>query len=186
MSLPHLLDAITAQANDEIASMKRASDARLAEATARQQASIAERKASIAKQVEDRKTMLRAKAETHAQLSRRSSVLQARQRLIDEIFAAVLAALAALPEQKVESLLKHLIAGLPKEGTLRPAKKHAALLQKLLHGTHVKMGEPIDAVGGFVFESSTIEKTCTFEHLVANELRNRKELWVSRELSRLS
>jgi len=186
MSLQHLLAAITEQATSELAAYKRASDERLSAAKARQKASVVERTAAIGKQVEDRKTLLRAKAETHAQLSRRASVLQARQRLIDEIFDAVLAAVGAVPEQKIESLLKRLLTSMPKTGTIRPAKKHAALIQKLLNGSELQLGEPINATGGFVFESETIEKTCTFEHLISNELRSQKELWVSRELSLIS
>lgn len=186
MSLTHLLEAITAQANDKIAAFTRASEERLTAAKSRHETTLQERRASILSQVEERKTLLRSKSETHAQLSRRTAVLQARHQLIDDVFATVLDTLVALPDQKVEPLLRHLLSSLPKTGTVLPAKKHVHVLQTLLHGSSLHLGEAIQAKGGFIFQSDTFDRTCTFEHLVLTEMRNAKELWVSRELSKSS
>jgi vacuolar-type H+-ATPase subunit E/Vma4 len=183
MSLANLLDAITAQANDEIAAFKQASDNRLAAAKTHHAMAISECQGAILTQVEQRKTMLRAKSETHANLQGRSAVLKARQAIIDEMFQSALEKLSALPEQKVENLLMRLLSALPSKGIVRPTVKHAGIIKRLLQNSALQIGEPINASGGFLFQNDIQERTCTFEHLVQNELRSAKELWVAKQLS---
>lgn len=181
MSLQHLLTAITAEANAEIAKAENAAALRMSQKQESSAEALAKRKAEMDDQVEKRKAMLRAKAETHAKLSTRSAVLKRKQEKIDEVFDTALERAASLSDKEVEPLLSALLKTLPKDGEVRPSKKHEALVKKLASG--MTIGQPIDAKGGFLFVSPTQERNCTFEHLILQELRARKELDVSRALA---
>jgi vacuolar-type H+-ATPase subunit E/Vma4 len=180
MSLQHLLDAITAHANEEITKAENAAALRMSQKKEAQTKALSARMAEIDDQVEKRKTMLRAKAETHAKLSTRSGALSHKQGKIDEVFATVMEQASALTDKDVEPLLAALIKSLPNDGEIRPAKKHEALIKKLAGNRQVSAS--IDAKGGFLFVSKTQERNCTFEHLILTELRARKELDVARAL----
>jgi len=181
MSLQHLLAAIIDQTDREIAQTENAVAKRLAEKKAVSDKALSAHLSSIDEQVTKRKAMLRAKAETHANLSMRSELLTAKQQMIDEVFSAVMEKVSLLPDAEMEPVFRTLLASLPDGGEIRPSKKHAALVQKVAGGR--KIGSPIESKGGFMFISEKEERNCTFEHLVGTELRSKQELMVARSLS---
>ncbi|MEQ1849480.1 MAG: hypothetical protein ABL890_02735 [Candidatus Peribacteraceae bacterium] len=181
MSLQHLLEAITSEAKHSVAQAENAAATRMSQKKEVQKKALGVRKQEIDDQVEKRKVFLRSKAETHAKLSMRAAVLTRKQENIDSIFSAAFESICALSDKEVEPLLSSLLGSLPQGGEIRPSKKHDALIKKLAQGRTI--GAPIDAKGGFLFVSATLERNCTFEHLVLSELRSRKELEVARALA---
>jgi len=144
--------------------------------------SLAKKKQEIAVQKEQKKTHLKAKAQAHAESAKRNTVLLKKQELLDRLYAKVTAELSALPENKVEELLRTCLKQISQKGIIYPSKKHAAALKKLAPSEQFTMGKESDASGGFLFVSDKQEYDFTFEHLVEEILRPETDLAISHEI----
>lgn len=182
MSLQNLLAAIVAHADHEIDAARRDSSERLQRLRAEQETALARRRDVLARQKEERKAHMRAKATTQSAIHYRNAVLVKKRALMDDVFADVLKALAALPEEKVEAFLRRCLKSIPVKGTIRPAQKHATLLKRLADSGAFTMGKPVDAAGGFMLVNDAQERNYTFEYFVQHVLRAQKELEIAATL----
>lgn len=182
MALQDILNAISAQADQQITDARATHQKALTQMREVSERSLATKKQEIAVQKEQKKIQLKAKAQAHAESAKRNAVLTKKQELLDRLYAKVTAELSTLPEAKVEELLRSCLKKISQKGTIHPSKKHAAALKKLAPSEQFKMGDATDACGGFLFISDKQEYDLTFEHLVEEMLRPETELSISHEL----
>jgi len=182
MALADILAAITQQADQRIAEARTAHQKQLTQYREQSEREIATKKQEIAAQKEQRKVQLKAKAENHAAMLKRNAQLKKKQELLDRTYQKVVKELSALPDDKIEPLLRQCIKSIKSEGTIHPSEKHENLVQKLADSGKFKIGSSIKAKGGFLFVSETREQDYTFEHLVQETLRPKTELEISQLL----
>lgn len=182
MALQDILDAITAEADQQIAEARSVHQKALTEMREEGERKTAKRKQEIAVQKEARKEQMSAKAETHASMQKRNAILSKKQVLLDSAYDSVVEKLGTLDAGKVEPLLRACIKQITVNGEIRPAEKHAQLIKKLAPSEQFRMGDPVKSVGGFLFVSEKEEQDFTFEHLVQHVLRPATELETSQAL----
>lgn len=182
MALQDILNAISEQADKQIADARSTHQKALTQMREASERSLAKKKQEIAVQKEQKKIQLKAKAHAHAESAKRNTVLIKKQELLDRLFAKVTAELSTLPENKVEELLRTCLKHIAQKGTVHSSKKHAALLKKIAPSEQFAMGKESNALGGFLFVSDKQEYDFTFEHLVEEILRPQTELAISHEL----
>lgn len=181
MALDDILQAIKAHADTVLASARAAHDRRMTEMREASRNDIERKEREIVEQKEQTLARSTQKADAHAATLIRHAALTAKQRVLDDVYASVAAALAEAPESTIEPLLRACLKSLPAAGEIRPAHSHAALLKKLAHKEHA-IGEPIEASGGFIFVSNDRDVDCTFEQLTQRVLRPATELEISASL----
>lgn len=181
MAFDDILLAIKKHADEQLAEARAAHERRIAQMRESSQRELERKEREIVEQKEQKMKHLRQKADAYAAVQVRHASLQAKKRALDDAYRSVASTLADLPDARVEPLLKACLDGLPPSGDIRPARAHAALLKKLA-GDRYDIGEPTDAVGGFVFVSKDREVDCTFESLTERVLRPATELEASASL----
>lgn len=182
MALQDILDAIIAQADQQITSARSGHQKRISEMREAAERSQAKKKQDLAMQKEKKKAQMQLKAQAHAETSKRNTVLQKKRELLDQLYSKTLEQLAALPDDKVEPVLRTCLKSITTKGTLHPSEAHAALLKKIAPSEQFTMGKPVSTKGGFIFSSPKAEQDCTLEHLVKEWLRPQTELDVSQKL----
>ena len=182
MALQDILDAITAQADQQIADARKAHQQELTRMREQSERALATKKQETAVQKEEKKTQLRAKAEAYAQARKSSVILKKKQDLLDRAYEQALEKLTALPDEKVEPLLRWCVKQITAKGKIHPSKKHEKLLKKIAPSKQFSLEKATDAKGGFLFESTKQEQDFTFKHLVSEWLRPRTELDTSKKL----
>ncbi len=176
MALQDIITAITAQADREIATLRDAHEQRTKSLRDRHQTNLVSVRSAMAEQVAKRKEQLLLKMKTHVQGERRNRLSSAKQAVIHAAFTETLARLSALPDEKVEPLLRTLLKRIKAKGVLQTSKRHEALLRKLAPSEQFSLEIDPHAKGGFRFVGKTSEADFTFEHLVHGVLRPWKEL----------
>jgi vacuolar-type H+-ATPase subunit E/Vma4 len=135
----------------------------------------------IQEQKKRKMAQLRERAESHARMTARHELLQKKQELLNDAYAQVIEALAKLPKDEMETFLKSCLKAIDTEGVIHPAKGSEAMIKKLA-GDSFKIGESIDAKGGFRFVSDKQERDYTFEFLVHEALRPSSEVEIAHKL----
>ena len=176
MALQDILKAITDEANAQIAQAEQAHTNALARIKEHHADLLSRKKKELTAQKNEKKEQMKRKAELHAETMRRNAVLRKKHELLDRVFEDAVEALAKLGDKDAEALLSHSLRTIKGKGTIRPSKKHEALLQKIAKDDHFEMGKPIDAKGGFIFESGKSDRDFTFENIVREMLRPKTEL----------
>lgn len=176
MALQDILDAITKQADAQIAQERSASQKRISALREESERNTAKKKQEIAQQKEERKEQMLKKAEAHSTMTQRNAELQKKQELLDNLYTLVVKQLASMPAESVEALLKHCLKAIKVKGEIHPSKAHRDILKKIAPSERFSIGEDVSASGGFVFVSDREEHDCTFEHLVAETLRPATEV----------
>lgn len=182
MALQDIISAITAEADRDIAALRKAHEERVSAAKAKHESALSSLKGTMSSQVASRKAQLLLKTKTHATMDRRNHISSAKQAVINAAFAESLALLAAQPDEKVEPLLRACLKRIKGAGTLHPSKRHEALIQKIAPSEQFMIATVTDAVGGFLFVGKSFEADFTFEHIVHGVLRPAKELEVADQL----
>jgi len=182
MALQDILDAVTAQANQQISKARTEHQKTVSELLESAERNQARKKQEMGVQKEKKKAQLRLKAESHAQSLRRNAVLKKKRELLDSLYEKIADELAKLPDEKVEPLLRACMKSISAKGSLFPSEQHAGLLKKIAPSEKFEIQKPIKAKGGFLFASKTQEQNFTFEHLVEEWLRPETELEVSKTL----
>lgn len=182
MALQDILDAISAEADRQIAEARSAHQKELARIREDSQRAITQKRQTIAMQKEKKLEQMRRKAESHAETAFRNAQLRTKRELLNRLYEEVIAALAQTPEEQMESLLRSLLRRITVKGELRPTQVHAALLKRLAPSEQFTMGPVIDGAGGFVFISPTQEHDCRLETLVQHVLRPQSELHAAQRL----
>lgn len=180
MALSHILAAITSEADAEILAAERAHALAVSDLTAAHERATGTIRSTVKQQKTERLHQLKKRAEDHSDMMRRHAVLQRKQELLDEFYAAATKELSALPAAETERLLSGWIAKLPKGGTIIPSKAHEQLLKKLAGDRAVLPA--INSVGGFRFVSEKEDRDYTYEFLVKNILRPETEIEVAGQL----
>lgn len=181
MAIQDILQAITTDADQRIATAQAEHAAALQALRDRQATEQSAQLKQIASEAEQHVFYLRTRAEAQAAMQVRHAVLESKQALIDQVYTGVLSALQALPSAELETFLGTLLKRLPGAGTIRPAQAHAAFLKKHLPAG-CTLGETITAEGGFVFISDQYELDMTFPSLVERVLRPATEIDTAHQL----
>ena len=182
MALQDILDAISAQADQQISTARKTHQKGLTEIREGSERRLATKKQEMNQEKEQRKVQLKAKTQAHAESVKRNALLSRKQDLLNELYEGVTKELANLPPKEMEALLTLCLEKISEKGEIAPAKSQESLIKKLAPSSQFKMGAPIDAAGGFVFSSTDLEYDFTFEHIVSEYLRPHTELDVSQEL----
>lgn len=180
MAFDDILAAIIAQTDEHIAQARQAHQQQLAMLKTDSETQLQTLEDDISAQKEAKKTSMLQKATTHSESIVKNAELQVKQDLLNALFEQVLTHLTQISKEDTTKLLTSYLSSLPKEGVIKPSKKHQALITELAKGHTI--GEPIEATGGFIFESAKIEKNCTYEHIVAEEIRLHSELTSASQL----
>lgn len=181
MAISDILNAINEQATKQIQDMKSAHSKQMTALREAAERDLARRKQEIMQQKEVKNERMRTKAVEHGRALKRNMILLKKKELLDEVYAKLTKELCSLPAGKVESFLESLMKGLPKEGTIHPAKAHAEIIKKIAP-KGCEIGKTIDALGGFIFENDTQERDFTFEHIVDQNVRPSTEVMVANSL----
>ncbi len=177
--------------NDILQALATATDAQIAAARTAKQESIAhtreqldrdtsEKLAFFVSECERKKKNMERQIKAHTQMQGRQAAMTAKHLLMEQVYARVLQQLETMDAARTESFLRRLVEVCPSGGTIRPAKAHAAILQKIAGNRTI--GESITASGGFIYESETSERHCTYDVLVRDILRPATELTVASTL----
>lgn len=180
MAFDDILTAIIAQTDEYIAQEKQAHQQQLTVLKTDSETQLQALEADITTQKEAKKASMLQKATNHSESIVKNAELQIKQDLLNALFEQVLTRLTQISKEDTTKLLSSYLASLPKEGVIRPSKNHLALITELAKGHTI--GEPLNAAGGFLFESAKIEKNCTYEHIVAEEIRLHSELDAASQL----
>lgn len=181
MALDDILNAIRSHADTDRATARTDHERRMTDLRTAARQSMERQEREMDEQKERKLKQLRQKAEAYAATHLRHTTLRTKQRQLDDVYRETVSTLAAAPAATAEPLLRACLESVPRNGTIKPSKHHAALIKKLAGQGH-EIGESIDAAGGFVFISSDREIDCTFETLVERVLRPQTELDVSSSL----
>jgi vacuolar-type H+-ATPase subunit E/Vma4 len=184
MALADILNAIDADMKEHIALLRKQHQQRIAELKRSHEEKFNAYQESLAHEHEKKSAHMQSKANTLI-AQRRSQVLTERQHdLLEETYDALLAKLKTLPDNEVEPLLRRAVDAIGKKnGTIQPAKRHVAMLERMTKDKpHLSMGAPIESTGGFLFVSPTLEQDFTFEALVQSTLRPHSELHLTQLL----
>lgn len=179
MALQDIITAIVSQSDREITSLREAHEQRMNAMREQHDATLRGLKGDMAEQVETRKSQLLLKMKTHAQVERRNRLSSVKQAVINAAFAETLAMLSALPDDKIEPLLRACLKRIKGNGVLHASKRHEALLKKIAPSEQFTIECDPHAIGGFRFVGKTSEADFTLEHLVHGVLRPMKELEVA-------
>ena len=174
MAFDDIIAAITAQTDAQITQARTNHAANIKQLKADTTTAKKELEESVQQKKATKQAALLHKATSHSEVLTKNTELQTKQELLDELFEQVLTHLAQLPAADTKKVLEHYLKQVPKKGVIRPSKTHQALLKKLV--TKHELGPTIDAAGGFIFESDTVEQDCTYEHIVQAEIRVQAEV----------
>jgi vacuolar-type H+-ATPase subunit E/Vma4 len=181
MALADILHAITAEADHQIAELRAAHDAAASAAGQAHQAALEHTRTVVRQQKDQRLHQMRSRAEGHAAMLTRHTLLRRKQEAIDALYDEVVTGLTKLPKDQATSFLQALLDGLPAGGVVHPTSASAALLKPLL-GDRFTLGEVTPGAGGFRYVSARIDSDCTYETLVAEVLRPRTEVDTAHQL----
>ncbi|MEQ1842589.1 MAG: hypothetical protein ABL994_19490, partial [Verrucomicrobiales bacterium] len=117
MALQDILDAITADADQQIAHALEAHKSRMKTMREENDREIEARRTHVTAQKEQRKRLLREKTASYARMTRSSAVTTKKQECMGLLYAEVLRHLTSLPKEKAETFLKKCLEQLKGEGT---------------------------------------------------------------------
>jgi vacuolar-type H+-ATPase subunit E/Vma4 len=175
MALQDILHAITHEADERIKAAQSEHKQKMKASREAHELALLDIQQRINEQKKRKMTQLKERAVGHAHMMLSHSLLQKKQELLKETYDETVEALCAMPAAKQEAFLKQCLEAIDVKGTIHPAKPHAALLKKLA-GSDFKVGEPIEAKGGFRFVGDKQERDYTFEFLVLEVLRHATEV----------
>lgn len=182
MALQDILQAISAQADEQIKRERSAHQNRVSQIREESERRNAKNKQNIAAKKEQRKEQMSIKAHAHSTMMQRNAELKKKQELLDSLYGLVTKELAAMPEKDAEELLKSYLKSITINGEIHPSEAHASILKKIAPSEQFTIGTPIKSVGGFIFTSDHEEHDCSFEHLVASYLRPQTEVKAAKAL----
>lgn len=182
MALHDILAAIAAEADKQIAALKAQHERTVADAQSNASRELERITADLRAQQTQKSLQVTRKAKQQAEQIRRNAVLQHKRKTLGAVYASVVDSLSKESDATLEPLFEALLSR-QSGGEILPAKKHAALLKKLIAGKQrFTLGESIDAKGGFLCVSKTREEDCRLESIVHDIVRPRTELAVSAQL----
>ena len=182
MALKDILEAIVAEADKQIEDARATHQKELSQIREESERRISGKKQDIAKQKEQRRTQLTAKAQAHSQSRKRNAILKKKKELLDKVYQKAAEKLSALPDGEVEALLRACVKTIKVKGEIHPSEKHHQILKKICPSDQFKMAGEIRTSGGVKFVSEKQEEDFTFEHLIEHVLRPQTEIETSKSL----
>lgn len=184
MALEDILTAIEGSGQRQLAEIRSEHEARLLELKEREQKEISKEETAEKEKFSREAARLQAEAETRASQRRHNRILASKQKILNRVYDKCLKRLLSLAEEKSRSVLKKCLTALGDEkGTIKPAAAHAKLVGELIKDKpHFELGETVESVGGFYFESENLEKDFLFETMVKDILRPRTESDIANKL----
>ncbi len=179
MALQDIITAIIEEADREIAILRENHERSAKMMRHAHQQSQSMLKNNMSEQLETRKKQLLLKVHTHCAVERRNRISAMKQEVINAAFTEALTMLAALPDEKVEGILRACLKHIKGKGSLLVSKRHEALLRKIAPSEQFTIENTSDAMGGFRFISTAAEADYTFEQLIHGVLRPMKELEIA-------
>ncbi len=183
MALHDILQAITAEADRQIADLQAAHKQSMKDLKDSHEKEYFSALKQIDRQKDEKIHQMRSRVEGHAQMIVRHAVLRKKRELLDQFYAQIAASLAKMPSAQLESLYSNCLARITVAGEVLPTKGQEELLKKLLaKRDDLTLGAVTPGNGGFRFIGKTEDHDYTFEFLVSQLLRPATELSVAREL----
>lgn len=180
MAFDDILAAITAHTNEKITLARKEHQVKLSAVRQKNEDDLEDLQKQITEQKEAKKIAMTLKASAKAESIVKNAELSTKQDLLEKFYAAVSVAMGKLDDTALTKVFQKMLSSLPSDGTIHPAKNNVKLLEKLAGTT--KIGEPIDANGGFIFVSTTQERDCTFESVTRHTIRPSSEVTVAHNL----
>ena len=127
----------------------------------------------------EKRSQLKSRSETMADLEARRSTLSVKRELVEESFAAAEKSLLSLPDKEYLSFIEKLMRNLDdKRGEIIVGKSEKRIDQKFidkvnetLDGSYKLSGERGSFDGGFVLRNGRVETNCTIAMLVSQSKR---------------
>jgi vacuolar-type H+-ATPase subunit E/Vma4 len=180
MALQDILQAITTEADSQIAEAQAAHKKRMKDMKEEHEKTLHTTLTEIRQRKEARKRQMRSRAEAQARMLSSNALLRRKREHLDAFYDGIADELSKMPAPKQEAFLSAWMT-MKGKGVVHPAQPHAALVKKLA-GEHCKVGEPIQAKGGFRFVGEAEDRDCTYEFIIEKALRPETEIEVAQRL----
>ncbi|MDP3964969.1 MAG: V-type ATP synthase subunit E family protein [bacterium] len=169
MSVEKIISTLEAEAAKEISAIESESQARLDALRAQADQRLAAEKSRLLDQAETRVRQNVDMKVFAVKSELKRAELAKKHEILDRVFQSALKHLSGLSEAEYLKLLERLMRELPKKpGAIRSAKGKLSLAKKAAAATvEAKVdSEEIDSVGGFVWQSDTLNIDDSFEQLI--------------------
>ncbi len=180
MAFHDILRALDADADARISAARKAKQESVARSREQLEHAASEKLSTIATDVDREKKRMERQIVAHTQMNGRQASMRAKHGLMEQSYAKALDALAGMNAAKTEEFVKRMIDACPEGGTIRPAQPHETLVKKLSGKRAI--GPSVKSCGGFIHETETADRDCTYETLVRDILRPATELAVASTL----
>lgn len=121
-------------------------------------------------QAEKKAIQVKTKAKSLARMEARSSFVQKKRELLNEVKETTLKKLLEMPSAEQKKFLQNLFDSIDfTNGVIFPSKNQKKEISEIIHQSkhNYTLGETIDAQGGFIIEDGAVSINATFEHIVA-------------------
>lgn len=173
MALDNIKNAILEEAKKIADEQKKEGDEKIEIIKKKWQEKIEEKKKNIITDTNRKTNQKIQQAQFKTQSETQFLILDQKKKIIEKVFDLALEKLSNFDETKIENLLIKLISQLPSDGgKLIPVSGWENRLKKALlkSGRKYEISSKVTkGLGGFIFESESIEINQTFEALVENE-----------------
>lgn len=178
MALSHILDAVSASAEEQIQTLTDSHEKRVLHMRESADNEISEIERTVRQRTDEQCRQLVSEAEARSLQEHGARMLAARREVLDEVYEEALQEIGNLPEDRVKPLVLEWLQSLPveSEGDIRPAERHEQLIREALQKhSPITIGSSIQTSGGFRFESEKEERDYTFEGITHTVLRPKTE-----------
>lgn len=165
------ISEINKQAEQEINSLRIEYDQRLAKAK--------ERVLSSVRQKVQKEQDMKLFAE---QSELKKQILNKKRRILDRVYQTALIELKNVSDEDYESIITKLMKKISPQGDILPAKGREGITKKVAHKISNNLNilsESIDSVGGFIWQSNSLNIDNTFEQII-NDIRQETEIEVAK------
>lgn len=178
MALSHILDAVSASAEEQIQTLTDSHEKRVLRMRESADGEISEIERTVRQRTDEQCRQLASEAEARSIQEHGARMLAARREVLDEVYEETLQEVGNLPEDRIKPLVLEWVHSLPLEskGVVYPAERHEQLIRESSQKyPTITIGNPIRTSGGFRFESEKEERNYTFEGIVDTVLRPKTE-----------
>jgi|GEM_PF-1791391 len=181
MALTDIFKAITTESETRANAALKAHQEKMKSMHDEAQHFIEQKRQRVEDQKKQKMQQIKEKAQSHARMVRNRTLLAKKRECMDRVYQKVLQDMVLLPADKTEILLQQCVSAIQEIGTFHPAATHEDMLKKLLP-PGCKLGKPVAAKGGFLFDSPKKEYDFTYEFLVENLILPKSEVNVAAAL----
>ncbi len=184
MALQDILKKILADADTEVAQLKKAAEADYKELEKDAKAQEASALKELESNTEAALNSIEDKTRSIARREKSKTLLQKKQEIVQSLLAGLQKSLEALPDEKYAKIITPLLAKIPdNEGTILAPKARVSVTEKSCPqeaSFTVKADDRV--VGGFIFSAPSGEVDNSFESLINSEFRSSLEIYFAEQL----